>query len=156
MQHMRMDRIDRKILALLQEDASIPQTDLSEKVNLSPSQCSRRIQRLESEGIIRRHVALLNPEALGLQVEAYVAVALATYVKEAVAAFHERISSLDSVVDCCSLTGDIDYLLRVVSKDLRAFNEFINRDLLGPGDVASVRSSIVLDRIKRTTALPVG
>jgi Lrp/AsnC family leucine-responsive transcriptional regulator len=150
-----MDRLDGKILTLLQEDASLSHAELADRVNLSPSQCSRRIQRLEAEGVIGRHVVLVKPESLGLTVEAYVTIALVDYAKETRTRFHERIAGLESVVECCSLTGDSDYLLRIVSKDLAALTELINRDLLGPGDVAKVRSSIVLERIKRTTALPI-
>lgn len=154
MHHLRMDKIDRRILAHLQRDASQSHAQIGEQVHLSPSQVSRRIQRMESEGIIRAQVALLSEEALGLMVEAYVTVTLTSYAKSQVEAFHHRVSDLGAVVECCSLTGDSDYLLRVLSTDLKSFNELITRDLLGHGDVASVRSSIVLDRIKRTTALP--
>jgi Lrp/AsnC family leucine-responsive transcriptional regulator len=150
----RMNALDSQILAQLQVDASLSHAQIGERVHLSASQVSRRIQRMEEDGVIRGHVALLDHEALGLQVEAYVTVKLASYARADVEAFHRRVTSLPSVVECCSLTGDSDYLLRVVSHDLKAFNALINRDLLDHGDVANVRSSIVLDRIKRTTALP--
>jgi Lrp/AsnC family leucine-responsive transcriptional regulator len=91
---------------------------------------------------------------LGLQLEAYVTVTLSSYTRAVVAGFHSRMADLAQVVECCSLTGDSDYLLRVLTKDRAAFSQFLNVDLLGHGDVARVRSSIVLDRIKRTTALP--
>jgi Lrp/AsnC family leucine-responsive transcriptional regulator len=149
-----MNRIDRKILALLQTDASISHADLGARVNLSPSQCSRRIARLQELGIIRGTVALLDEAELGLQLEAYVTVTLSSYARSEVQAFHSRIVELPQVIECCSLTGDSDYLLRVLTKDRAAFSQFLNEDLLGHGDVARVRSSIVLDRIKRTTALP--
>jgi Lrp/AsnC family leucine-responsive transcriptional regulator len=149
-----MNRIDRKILALLQTDASISHADLGARVNLSPSQCSRRIARLQELGIIRGTVALLDEAELGLQLEAYVTVTLSSYARSEVQAFHSRIVELPQVIECCSLTGDSDYLLRVLTKDRAAFSQFLNEDLLGRGDVAQVRSSIVLDRIKRTTALP--
>ncbi len=149
-----MNRIDRKILALLQTDASISHADLGARVNLSPSQCSRRIARLQELGIIRGTVALLDEAELGLQLEAYVTVTLSSYARSEVQAFHSRVVELPQVIECCSLTGDSDYLLRVLTKDRAAFSQFLNEDLLGHGDVARVRSSIVLDRIKRTTALP--
>lgn len=149
-----MNRIDRKILALLQADASISHADLGARVNLSPSQCSRRIARLQEEGIIRGTVALLDEAGLGLQLEAYVTVTLSSYARPVVAEFHTRIAKLEEVIECCSLTGDNDYLLRVLTRDRAAFSRFLNDDLLGHGDVARVRSSIVLQRIKRTTALP--
>jgi Lrp/AsnC family leucine-responsive transcriptional regulator len=149
-----MNRIDRKILALLQTNASISHADLGARVNLSPSQCSRRIARLQELGIIRGTVALLDEAELGLQLEAYVTVTLSSYARSEVQAFHSRVVELPQVIECCSLTGDSDYLLHVLTKDRAAFSKFLNEDLLGHGDVARVRSSIVLDRIKRTTALP--
>ncbi|WP_225008392.1 Lrp/AsnC family transcriptional regulator [Novosphingobium percolationis] len=149
-----MDDMDRRILAQLQSDSGRSHADLAEVVGLSASQVSRRIARLQADGVIRGQVALLDEQALGLQVEAFVAVAMASYAPEVVRAFHERISSLEEVLDCCATTGDSDYLLRIVAHDLRAYSRLMNEQLLGHGDVASVRSSVVLDRIKQTTALP--
>ncbi len=149
-----MDRTDLKLLALLQHDAALSHADLAERVHLSPSQCSRRIARLVADGVITRQVALLDEGALGLGVEAYVTVRLASYARAVVAAFHARIAGIAAVVECCALTGDADYLLRVLTPDLAALSRLMNEELLGHGDVAGVRSSIVLDRIKRTTALP--
>jgi len=151
---LRMDSTDWQILEQLQLDATASHAQIGERVHLSTSQVSRRIQRMSDEGVIRGQVALLDHEALGLGVEAYVTVKLASYARRDVQAFHQRIKSLPSIVECCSLTGGSDYLLRVLSTDLKAFNALINRDLLDHGDVASVRSSIVLDRIKRTMAIP--
>lgn len=151
-----MDEIDRNILAQLQMDSGRSHADLADVVHLSASQVSRRISRLQAEGVIRGQVALLDEQALGLQVEAFVAVAMASYAPDAVRAFHDRISALEEVLDCCATTGDSDYLLRVVARDLRAYSRLMNEEILGHGDVASVRSSVVLDRIKRTTALPLG
>jgi Lrp/AsnC family leucine-responsive transcriptional regulator len=149
-----MDRTDRKLLALLQADATPSHAELAERVHLSPSQVSRRIQRLTADGVIRAQVALLNEAALGLGVEAYVTVTLASYAREVAAGFHARVAALGEVVECCALTGDADYLLRVLTRDLAAFSRLMNEDILGHGDAAGVRSSIVLDRIKRTTELP--
>ena len=154
MHNFSMDRMDLRLLALLQSDTSRSHAELAEIIHLSPSQCSRRIQKLQEDGFIRQQVALLDEEKLGLQVEAYVTVTMASYATDVVKSFHERISSLDEVIDCCALTGDSDYLLRVMARNLPAFSDLLNRELLGHGDVASVRSSIVLDRIKRTTSLP--
>ncbi|OYU35938.1 Lrp/AsnC family transcriptional regulator [Novosphingobium sp. PASSN1] len=149
-----MDKLDHQLLALLQTDASRPHADLARLVGLSASQVSRRIARLEADGFIRATVALLSEAALGLQVEAYVAVAMASYAPDVVRGFHERISALPEVLDCRATTGDSDYLLRIVARDLAAYSRLMNQQLLGHGDVASVRSSVVLDRIKHTTSLP--
>ena len=149
-----MDDIDRRILTQLQADSARSHPELAEVVGLSASQVSRRIARLQADGVIRSQVALLDEQALGLQVEAFVAVAMASYAPETVRAFHEPISSLEEVLDCCATTGDSDYLLPIVARDLRAYSRLMNEQLLGHGDIASVRSSVVLDRIKQTTALP--
>ena len=149
-----MDRMDRKILQHLQNDAAMSHAELGERVHLSASQVSRRIQRLQNDGIIFRQVTLLDEQKLGLQVEVYVAVSLSSYAPESVRKFHERMTKLDEVLLCASTTGDLDYLLRIVVKDLRAYSHLLNNELLGHGDVSSVRSSVVLDRIKHATALP--
>jgi Lrp/AsnC family leucine-responsive transcriptional regulator len=150
-----MDEIDRRLLALIQEDASLSHVEIGEKVHLSPSQCSRRLQRLQQEGYVRKQVALLDEVKLGLQVEAYVLVTLTSHVAGAATAFHGRVREHPAIIECCALTGDADYMLRIITADLAALSALINDHLLGKGDVASVRSSIVLNRIKRTTALPV-
>lgn len=155
MKDWRMDRVDRRILKHLQGDSSLSHTELGERVHLSPSQVSRRILRLQNEGIIAGQVAILDEQKLGLQVEAYVAVSLSSYAPEVVRKFHDRITTLDEVLSCASTTGDPDYLLRIVAPDLRAYSKLMNTELLGHGDVASVRTSVVLDRIKHTTALPI-
>ena len=149
-----MDKTDRRLLALLQEDASLSHQELGERVHLSASQCSRRLQKLHQDGMVVKQVALLDEQKLGLQVEAYVMVRLTSHVADAAAAFHDRVRSHPAIVECCSLTGDADYLLRIVTATLADLAALINDHLLSEGDVASVRSSIVLNRIKRTTALP--
>lgn len=150
-----MDQIDRKILVQLQTDSSLSHAELGDLVNLSASQVSRRIARMHQDGLIRKQVAILNEQALGLMVEAYISITLGSYSREIVAAFVGRVAALDEVLDCCATTGDSDYLLRVVTRDLKGLSHLINDELLGHGDVANVRSSITLEVIKRTTALPV-
>lgn len=150
-----MDPIDRKLVVQLQADASRSHAELGELVHLSASQVSRRIARMQADGLIRQQVVLLDPAALGLVVEAYVSITLGSYAREVVAGFVNRVAALDEVLECCATTGDADYLLRVVTRDLKALSQLINEALLGHGDVANVRSSITLDVVKRTTALPV-
>lgn len=149
-----MDKIDRKLLALMQADASLSNQQLAERVHLSPSQCSRRLQRLQQDGYVERQVVLLNAERIGLMVEAYVTVTLTSHARAAASAFHERMRAHPAVIECCSLTGDSDYILRVVAANLQDFSRVVHEDLLGHGEVANIRSSIVLDKIKRTTELP--
>jgi len=149
-----MDRVDLRLLALLQEDSSRSHAELAELVHLSASQCSRRIQRLMADGVIRAQVALVDEESVGLGVEAYVRVTLSSYARGVVAGFHKRIAEIPEIVECCAMTGDSDYLVRVLSSNLNAFSRLLNEKLLGHDDVAGVQSSIVLDRIKRTSAVP--
>lgn len=151
---IRMDMIDRRILAVIQNDASFSHAEIADRVNLSASQCSRRLQRLHELGVIKRLVAILDDSKLGLEIEAYVTVTLSTYGRGVAAAFHERMRSHASILECCALTGDSDYLLRVVTENLSELSRLIQDHLLGKDDVAAVRSSIVLEKIKRTTALP--
>lgn len=149
-----MDKMDRKILMQLQEDASLSHAEIGEIVGLSTSQVSRRIASLRQDHIITRQVALLDEKRIGLGVEVFVSVTLASYATAVVSAFHARIAGMEEVLDCCSTTGDADYFLRIATTDLQEFARFINTRLLGHGDVSAVRSSVVLERIKRTTALP--
>ena len=150
----RMDQIDRRILVQLQEDSSRSHADLGDIVHLSASQVSRRIARMQGDGLIRRQVAILDEEALGLTVSAYVSITLGSYARDVVEGFQNRVSALDEVLECCATTGDSDYLLRIVTRDLKDLSRLINEELLGHGDVDTVRSSITLNVIKRTTALP--
>jgi len=107
-----------------------------------------------ADGVIRAQVALVDEESVGLGVEAYVRVTLSSYARGVVAGFHERIAEMPEIVECCAMTGDSDYLVRVLSSNLNAFSRLLNDKLLGHADVAGVQSSIVLDRIKRTSAVP--
>ena len=149
-----MDELDRKILTQLQHDSSRSHADLGALVNLSASQVSRRIARMQADGLIRKQVAICDEAALGLTVEAYVSITLGSYAREVVTRFQDRVSALAEVLDCCATTGDADYLLRIVTRDLKELSRLINDELLGHGDVDAVRSSITLNVIKRTTALP--
>lgn len=150
-----MESVDRRLLASMQEDAALSLQQIADKVHLSPSQCSRRLQRLYQDGYIERQVALVSAEKLGLLVEAYVMVTLNSHARSAASAFHERMTNNRSVMEVCAITGDSDYLLRIVAANLREFSALLSQELLGFGDVASVRSSIVLQTIKRKTDLPV-
>lgn len=149
-----MNQTDRKILAQLQADSSRSHAELGDLVNLSASQVSRRIARMQQGGLIRKQVAILDQGQLGLMVEAYISITLGSYARETVAGFHRRVTALEEVLDCCATTGDSDYLLRIVTRDLKDLSRLINEELLGHGDVDNVRSSITLDVIKRTTAIP--
>jgi len=149
-----LDSFDRRILAILQVQGDIGPAELSELVHLSGSQCSRRLQRLKAEGYVEQTVAVLSREHLNLDVTTYVLVTMRSHSPENTEAFQKRIRSNAQIIECASLTGEADYLLKVVTKDLASYNAFLVENLLGAPEIATVRSSFVLDRFKSTTALP--
>ena len=150
----QIDRFDRKILALLQEDGRLTNGDLSERVNLSPSQCSRRRQRLEEEGLIRGYRAVLDRERLGFSLTNMVTVTLATHNRDNAQRFAELVSRLPEVQEAHALTGEMDYILKVVTPDLKSLANFVNQVLLPHESVQHVKTAIVLETLKDTAALP--
>ena len=150
-----LDRIDRRILELLQKDARISNQALAERVNLTPAPVLRRVRALEEAGIIRQYVALVDPVRLGLGLLAYVTVKLEKKGRMPIEQFRRAVEGWPEVVACHSTTGDMDYLLRVCATDLEHFNRFLMNSLLKQSGVVDVKSSFALERIKDTTALPV-
>ncbi|HYC53502.1 MAG TPA: Lrp/AsnC family transcriptional regulator [Candidatus Binatia bacterium] len=148
------DAIDRKILDALQEDARISNVDLAARVGLSPSPCLRRVAELEQAGIIQRYVALLNPSALGLGVSVFVQVSLEKQAVQGLGVFEEHVLARPEVMECYLMTGDADYLLRVVVPDVAAFERFLLEHLTRIPGVASIKSSFALKQVKYRTALP--
>lgn len=158
-QNLELDRTDRRILQLLQQDARLTNQDIAERVNLSPSPCLRRIKRLEEAGVIRQYVAMLNPASVGLGVLAYISVKLEKLShsdggKSPLDIFRAAVNTWPEVVACYAMTGDMDYLLRIHVADLDHFSRFVMDKLLKHPAVADVKSSFALERIKDTTALP--
>jgi DNA-binding Lrp family transcriptional regulator len=149
-----IDGFDRKILALLQADARLTNNDLSERVNLSASQCSRRRQRLEEEGLIRGYRAVLDRDRLGFPLVNIISVTLATHNRDNARRFAELLARLPEVLEAHALTGEMDYFVKVVTPDLRSLAEFVNDVLLPHESVQHVKTSIVLQTLKETTALP--
>lgn len=150
----QLDGFDRKILSLLQTDARLTNNDLSERVNLSPSQCSRRRQRLEEEGFIRGYRAVLDRDRLGFSLTNVVTVTLATHNRDNARRFAELVARLPQVQEAHALTGEMDYILKVVTPDLKALSEFVNGELLPHESVQHVKTAIVLETLKETGALP--
>jgi DNA-binding Lrp family transcriptional regulator len=150
----RIDQFDRKILALLQDDARLTNNDLSNKVNLSPSQCSRRRQRLEDEGFIRFYRAMLDRDRLGFGLVNVVTVTLSTHNRDNARRFAELVSRLPEVQEAHALTGEMDYILKVVTRDLKSLAAFVNDVLLPHESVQHVKTAIVLETLKETTSLP--
>ena len=149
-----LDAIDRRILAALQENARIANTELSAAVGLSPAPCLRRVHALEEHGVIRKHVSLVNPGAVGLPVSVFVSISLERQVEEALKRFERVILARPEVMECYLMTGDADYLLRVVCADLAAYERFVLDHLTKVPGVSSIRSSFALKQVKYSTALP--
>ena len=149
-----LDRIDLRLLALLQKQGRTPNSEIAAQVNLSPSACLRRIQRLEAEGVIGGYAAWLRPQALGLGLQAFVRVQLEKHGQHTMEPFAQAVRGWDEVVACHALTGDMDYLLHVVVPDLDRFSAFLLDKLLNASGVADVNSSFVLRTVKQTGAMP--
>lgn len=150
---MRMDRIDRKILAALQEDAGRPVADIAAAVGLSQSPCWRRIQKLEADGVIRGRVALLDAAALNLSVTAFVAVRTNRHDQEWLETFAEAVDDIPEVVELYRMSGEVDYMLRVVVPDIAGFDA-VYKKLIARVPLSDVTSSFAMEQIKSTTALP--
>ncbi|MEO6854165.1 MAG: Lrp/AsnC family transcriptional regulator [Rhodoferax sp.] len=154
-----LDKIDRLILRSLQADGRATYDQISEQVSLSPSAVLRRVKRLEDTGVIDRYVALVKPEAVGLGLTAYLNVRLEKHTeshkRNPMDVFRASVQTWPEVVECASLTGEMDYLLRVVVADMAAYARFIMDTLLKHPSVEDCKTSFVLDHVKATTALPV-
>jgi len=150
-----LDAIDRKILAMLQGDGRISLSDLSEKVNLSPSPCLRRIRRLERTGIIARYVAVLDQAKVGLPVSVFVSIKLESQRVEALERFKRAIERWPEVLECYLMTGPRDYLLRIVMADLGAYERFLKQKLTRVDGIASIDSSFALEQTKYSNVLPI-
>ena len=154
-----LDKLDRLILRSLQVDGRATYDQLAELVGLSPSAVLRRAKRLEEAGIIDRYVALVRPEAVGLGLTAYLNVRLEkhteTHKRNPMDVFRASVQTWPEVVECAALTGEMDYLLRVVVADMAHYSRFIMDTLLKHPSVQDCKTSFVLDRVKATTAIPV-
>ena len=149
-----LDRIDLLLLAELQRAGRQTNAELAERVHLSPSACLRRVQRLEREGVIAGYRAEVDPEKLGLGLQAFVRVQLKSHDAARIAVFAEQVNDWAEIVACHALTGDMDYLLHVVVRDLEHFSHFLLDKLLAQAEVADVNTSFVLRTVKRAQALP--
>jgi Lrp/AsnC family leucine-responsive transcriptional regulator len=170
MAQIEIDAIDRRILAILQENGRLSNQEIADRVNLSPSPCLRRIRRLEEIGVIRGYVALLDAQMLGLDLLAYVNVRLEKRGGPVLSAradgtpgragathselFRAAVQGWPEVVACHAMTGDMDYLLRVQVRDMAHFSRFVQDQLLRHPSVIDVKSSFSLEKFKETTALP--
>jgi len=152
--HLELDRLDRRILDLLQRDGSLSAADVAAQVGIATTTCWRRIQRLEKAGVIRQRVALLDRMRLGLDVVVFVHVRLSTQGRDAIAQFDHAIRDRPEVLDCYTLTGEWDFFLRIVTRDIKEYEAFFLDHLSKIPNVQSVNSSIAVTVIKESTALP--
>jgi Lrp/AsnC family transcriptional regulator len=148
-----LDRIDKAILALLQEDALLSLQQIAERVKLSPTPCWRRIQQLREAGIIRKHVAILDPVALNLPITVFVSVKTSQHNAAWLDRFARGVKDMPEVVEFYRMSGDIDYLLRVVVSDIQGYDAFYKK-LIKIAELTDVSSSFAMEQIKFTTSLP--
>src|SRR3954465_1671726 len=151
-----VDASDLKILAALQDDGRLTNQQLADVAGLSASQCSRRRMRLEQDKVISGYRASLAGEALGFSLIAFIHITLATHSPDNAERFRALVNRVDDIQEAYSLTGDADYLLKAVLRDLKSLSDIVNNVLMPHQSVAHVRSSIVLDRLKETQKLPLG
>ncbi len=152
---IELDSTDLKILRVLQQDASVSNVELAEKIGLSPSPTLARVKRLESTGVISHVVALVDPHALGLKVNVFVRVSLEKQESAALERFERAVSTFDDVMEVYLMTGEEDYLLRLVVPDLQALERFILEHLTRIPGIKNIRSSFALKQVKYKTALPI-
>jgi DNA-binding Lrp family transcriptional regulator len=152
---MTLDPADLKLLAALQRDSTLTAQDLGDALNMSPSQAGRRRQRLEAEGYIAGYRATLNPEKLGLAVEAFMQIVMATHTEQNARDFVRMTRTRPEIVGAWTLTGEADYLLRIYCADLAALNTLVQQVLLPHPAVSRVQSQIVMERVKPDAPLPV-
>ncbi len=149
-----MDKIDRKILALLQQDASRSVAEIGHEVGLSSTPCWKRIQRLEADGIIQRRVALVDQDKVGLGTTVLVSIETGDHSAEWLDKFARAVSAMPEVMEFYRMAGDIDYMLRVVVPDVQSYNSFYKR-LIAVVPLRNVTSRFAMEKIKATTALPI-
>jgi Lrp/AsnC family transcriptional regulator len=149
-----MDAIDRKILAVVQEDASLSVAEIGQRVGLSSTPCWKRLQRLEADGVILRRVALVAPEKIGLGITVFVSVETGDHSNDWLKTFADTVSAMPEVMEFYRMAGDVDYMLRVVVADIAGYDIFYKK-LIAAVPLKNVTSRFAMERIKSTTALPI-
>src|SRR5882724_1997285 len=149
-----MDAIDRKILAVLQQDASLSVAEIGSRVGLSSTPCWKRIQKLEAEGVIQKRVAVVDPEKIGLGVTVFVAIETGDHSEEWLGKFAQAVSAMPEVMEFYRMAGDVDYMLRVVTADMQSYDVFYKK-LISAVPLKNVTSRFAMEKIKSVTSLPV-
>jgi len=149
-----MDAIDRKILAVIQEDASLSVAEIGNRVGLSSTPCWKRIQRLEADGVITKRVALIAAEKIGLGITVFVSIETGDHSQDWLARFAETVGAMPEVMEFYRMAGDVDYMLRVVVPDIAGYDTFYKK-LIGTVPLKNVTSRFAMEKIKSTTSLPI-
>lgn len=149
-----MDAVDRKILAVVQEDASLSVAEIGQRVGLSSTPCWKRLQRLEADGVILRRVALVDPDKIGLGITVYVSIETGDHSQDWLKKFADVVGAMPEVMEFYRMAGDVDYMLRVVVPDIAGYDAFYKK-LIGTVPLKNVTSRFAMERIKQTTALPI-
>jgi Lrp/AsnC family transcriptional regulator len=150
-----MDAIDRKILAVVQQDSSLSVAEIGSRVGLSSTPCWKRLQRLEADGVILRRVALIDPEKIGLGITVFVSIETSDHSQDWLKNFADLVGAMPEVMEFYRMAGDVDYMLRVVVHDMAGYDTFYKK-LIATVPLKNVTSRFAMERIKSTTALPIG
>lgn len=148
-----LDHTDKKILTILQGDGRITNARLAQRVGLSPPAVLERVRRLEASGVINTYVAILDREKAGFGLQTIVMVCLSHHQVSSLQHVKERLTTMDEVLECHQLTGEVDFLLKVAVKDMNAYTDFVNNKLSGIPGIQNVKTSFILETLKNTTAL---
>lgn len=151
---MTLSNSERKLLMALQQDVTLSQIELAERSGLSRTSVWRSVRELEDAGVIRNKVALLDPKSLGLQIHVLLSVTMVAHSDKVRKSFETHVEDLSEVMECFSVSGERDYVLQIISRDMESYNEFLNTKILHHASVHSASSSFALRRVKYTTALP--
>ncbi|RBP82447.1 Lrp/AsnC family transcriptional regulator [Marinomonas rhizomae] len=154
MNHLELDSYDWRLLRALQANARLTNVALSEQVNLSPSQCSRRLQRLEQNNLIEAYFTQLNASELGYQVTAFVNITLDKSIKNSDQEFQKAIEAIPQILECYSVSGEADYWLRVISENLPTLSTFLSESLASQPCIRDLTSTVVLNRVKHAPSIP--
>ncbi len=150
----RVSGPDLKILKQLQDDASLTAAELADRIGLSQSPCWRRVNRLEEEGYIQKRVAILDAEKLGMDVVVFCSVNLSAHGRRSLEEFEAAVAQLPEVTECYTMTGTMDYMLKIVTKDIRHYEQFVRKFLSQMPGIQEIHSNVAVTKIKNTTALP--
>ena len=149
-----MDSKDRQIITELQKDGRITNQELSERVNLSPSPCLRRLRLLEEGGVIKGYAAIVDEETYGLPITAFVSIRLQQHTQDVVQSFERKIRDMDTVLDCYVMTGNNDYLLRILVRSLKEYEDIVRSQLHNIPGIAAIDTSFAYSTVKRSTVFP--